>query len=39
MQVQNSKYLTIDDDFVNQASQVTKDIEDNRGNLNKYQKE
>jgi hypothetical protein len=39
MQVQNSKYVKIDDDFVNQAAQVEKDIEDNGGNLNKYQKE
>jgi hypothetical protein len=36
MQVQNSMYMKIDDDFVNQAAQVKSEMEDNGRNLNKF---
>jgi len=36
MQVQNSKYLKIDDDFVNHASRIQKELERDGTNLNKY---
>lgn len=39
MQVQDSKYMMIDDDFVTQAENVKKRIENDKANLNKFQKD
>lgn len=39
MQVQDSKYMMIDDDFVTQAENVKKRIENDKANLSKFQKD
>lgn len=39
MQIQQSKYITLDDNFVDQASRIKKQIENSGQYLNKYQKE
>jgi hypothetical protein len=36
MQVQDSKYMMIDDDFVTQAENVKKRIENDKANLSKF---